>query len=194
METATPDATQLQPSATRARVPRKNLDLKEQAKALILMGLSYEAIERELGVQRVTLRSWNQRYKWRNLVSFATNTAQRIGVKSLAREVASDIQAQSARVRSLLASEVQAQAAVLESKAPALRDLANTPQRQGRTAVVKALAETAATVFDWDAGSVPGIVVIGEVERLEPISRDDTIDVSSAVVKDESTQVPDSQP
>lgn len=70
--------------------------------------------------------------------------------------------------RNNLALTVTRQAQLLaETEVTSLGQLRNTRFGQGLAEITRTIVTTASTLFDWSSQKQPGVVMIGEVERLE---------------------------
>lgn len=152
---------------------------KELAKSLYLQGLKAPVIAETISVPVGTIRKWSTRGGWPSLSAQTSVIRIQRAEGRAGSEAAANIQDRSNRVRSLLAAEVEAQAQALASQPPKPSELGNTPQRQGRAAIAKAIADTASTVFDWQSQVTQGLIVIGEVERADPRETPAAIDIQA---------------
>lgn len=150
------------------------LELREQAKALYLQGLSTTEISQETGVQYGTVRAWISRGDWRTLRNDTRSklvTAKERAVSrhiTLVQSPARMPDNKPSRLRGAVSRELEAQVAVLEQNPPSsLQELKNTPEREGRASMVKRIAETAALVENWEDQHAPGIIVM--MENMQPI-------------------------
>ena len=84
----------------------------------------------------------------------------------LVRENANELRKASQQIRSRLSAELASQVELLaQTPARSIAALANSPARQGRTALVKSLAEAAALVHDWDADKPAGIILAVDLRQ-----------------------------
>jgi len=151
------------PAAPPARFPNGKTvprghppDLKEQAKCLYASGLPIAQIVATLGLSRNTLAKWVNRGKW---TQFRSHTLARFQQAALVVSSHS-LATVSKSLRADLAGELQAQMDTL--KRTPIRSAKDLPTRngvQGRTAVVHALADTAATVCGWKEEQKLGLIV-----------------------------------
>lgn len=82
--------------------------------------------------------------------------------------------------RTALAHEVVKQTNALSSSGHVTySDLPSSKDGQGRADVVRKIADTAATVFGWDAESRPSIIAVGLVGGWD--STQDALDISTSV-------------
>ncbi len=84
---------------------------------------------------------------------------------SLPREQ-SEVSAIGDRVRLKMAKALEAEIDLLVEKAPTKRD--ELTGRNGTAQATKTLSDSADTVFGWGEGSIPGLIVVGEVGAIEP--------------------------
>lgn len=152
------------------------LEVRKTAQTLYFAGLPPKAIAAELSLSPNLVIKWITRYGWRDARDKSKQILVTKAETSLAREAANEVIRRSDKVRTLLASEVEGQASAL-AKAPPKRlaDLANTPERQGRTAVLKTLTDAAATVFGWGSDSPGGVVALVELPREGVLDVDATV-------------------
>ncbi len=159
-------------------------DIKEQAKALYLQGLSTGDVARETGVPYGAIRTWIKRGKWGSLRIATHQIAGPAKEMAVTRSLSfAPVQlatrmpdAAPSRLRGVISREIEAQVAVLEQNPPeSLLELKNTPDREGRASMVKRIAETAALVENWEDHHAPGIIVM--MEPSQPI--EETIDIQS---------------
>lgn len=159
---------------------------KELAHSLYLQGGSPGSIAKHLGIEVGTVRTWTKRYGWRDNRAISreimSQTAEG-GEDNAPDTVASITVVQtkpteqtevSQRVREQLIEELEAQLAILRgTPIPNVAALATRRGEQGRMAVLKGIAETAATVFpEWETAS-QGIIIMGELrgsrDAIEPV-------------------------
>ena len=128
------------------------------AQVLYVEGEAYADIAERVGVTPATLRQHAKRHGWKQLRQDALAAVSRAVTKSLL-ERARD-------TRNRLAEEVERQAGLLTECPPkSLAELAN--KGQGRTAVVRTIAQTAADVFGWQPEQVSQpLLTVGRVENL----------------------------
>ena len=157
------------------RVPDEKRNL---VKGLYFQGLSPSDIASKVALSADLISNWAKRYGWSRVRAEARQIMGDAGRGKPLDERVRLGSGGSARVRALLADEVEAQASALRSVPAKANKLGNTPQGQGRASVAKTIAETASLVFDWEAQKIQGIVIIGEVEAADPLA---SIDVASAV-------------
>ena len=139
---------------------------REQVKLLFLQGLKLPVIQSETGVKQVTIRNWSRRYGWSKLVSESKDKLKRRVENCLVRETTNELRKASQQIRSRLSSELASQVELLaQTPARSIAALANSPARQGRTALVKTLAEAAALVHDWDADKPAGIILAVDLRQ-----------------------------
>lgn len=135
-------------------------NLIDVALSLKRKGHKLQEISEKLGKPITTVRNW----------VYSTNPDKSLTVNALANRVERivlkqvqppKIQQASSQVRDLLAKEALQQAKTLCKGRPASRkDLATTPAGQGRTALLKQLAEASASVFGWTDDKPMGMVLI----------------------------------
>jgi hypothetical protein len=156
----------------------------EQAKALFFQGLTLPLIAQAVSVPLSTINKWSQRGKW-SMLKEQTKGALVQGLrKDLAIGIIPPSSPQNAlapasrRLREQLASELEAQAAVLaQNPVQRVSELGNTPQGEGRASVVKRIAETAAIVHDWDQSTEAGLVIVTDMKGSAPEELAPAIDV-----------------
>lgn len=144
-------------------------ELKEQAKALYVQGVTTSDIAEEIGVPYGAIRTWIKRGKWGSLRTITQQKAgpakERAAIRALTfiQPGARMPAASASKLREGLSAEVASQMAVLQSE-PVKRasELANTREREGRASVVKRLVDSAAILEDWESQRTPGIVVMTE--------------------------------
>lgn len=147
---------------------------RELVQALYLQGLNREDICKQTGLKQGTLRTWVARFKWDTLKEQARQALETAAQPSLAVQVAKDLSAKSKAAREALAGELDTQLQALKTTpANGFADLRNTPEGQGRAAVAKTIAETAAKVFGWDNETTKNSVNIHLIASLDPESASD---------------------
>lgn len=119
---------------------------KDTALALFLQDLKWAAISEQSGVPVGTLRKWAARGNWAALRDKTKEGLKQAGQQGLHLQVATDLAKQGQQLRERLSKELAGQVDVLE-RAPAktVKEL-----RQGRSHVVKTIAEAGSKVFGWD--------------------------------------------
>lgn len=153
--------------------------VRDEVKVLFVAGFTPEHISKQKGVNPRTIHQWSRRHGWINLRDKLQGKVN----KAVVATVTNGLQSQSDSIRARLASELERSTAALE-KTPVrgANALANTPARQGRAAILKTLADTAATVFDWSAGSVSGLVLVGSFSQADPDNQiQPVVEVASTV-------------
>lgn len=121
-------------------------DKKDVALALYLQELTWAAITEKTGVAVATLRKWAERGQWRALRDKAKAALVQAAAPGMQMQVAADLAKQGQRLRERLSNELAGQVDVLErSPAKTVKEL-----RQGRSQVVKTIAEAGSKVFGWD--------------------------------------------
>jgi hypothetical protein len=131
-------------------------DSRELARELFMQGLSVAVISRKIGLNANTVSTWTKRGKWAELRSKLEHNLDGPGEKLACMTRAE----RSAAIRDALAEELQEQIAVLRgSPVQSPRELANGKTGQGRSAVAKLIAESAALVHDWDSERPPGLIL-----------------------------------
>ena len=121
----------------------------ETVKALVIQGVKTSEISQRCDVNPKTIRTWSRRYGWR---AIASNVRQDVN-EAVACTTSLGLKSVGERVRGSLANEIEAQVQLLEQRpAKCLKELQTS---NGRTAVVRGIIESAATVFGWskDAGT-----------------------------------------
>jgi len=151
------------PVRTISRTPDPRRDT---VKLLYLQGLTPAIIAAQTGVLYGTVRKWVSRDGLAKLRSKAKQTLVDHAQGALIRESASELRRASQQIRSRLSSELASQVELLaRSPARSIAALANSPARQGRTALVKSLAEAAALVHDWDSDKPAGIILAVDLRQ-----------------------------
>jgi hypothetical protein len=124
------------------------------AQALVLQGLPFKEVAVRVGVPEPVLRKRSWRGGWLKLRTQSVEGVAEFGAKTLAER--------SKIVRDGLADELADQVNILRHKPPKNpSELGNTPQKQGRTAVAKMIAEAAARTFDWGEQQQNCLIAIG---------------------------------
>lgn len=133
----------------------------EFVKALYLQGLTYSAIAQKTGIKQGSIKSKSRYYDWPSMRSkavavFRSSVATSVhDCQALTHARQSNALAKASQIaQEHFAAELSDQTALLRSKKPTkLRDLANTPDREGRASVVAKLVSTAAKLYGWDQQS-----------------------------------------
>ena len=133
----------------------------EFVKALFLQGFTHAQIATKTGLLPGTIKSRAYREGWSLIRSRTDSALASLSQPALAQTQAlafakqSNALAKASQIaQETFAEELSDQAAVLRSRKPTkLRDLANTPDREGRASVVQKLVSTAAKLYGWDAQS-----------------------------------------
>lgn len=135
------------------------------AQALVIQGFSFREVSEKTGLNLRTIQTWARRYGWRKL----RDETKREVNQAIVRATGTALSELSTQVREWLAAEVQEQIAALRNLPVKATALANSPKGEGRSSLVKRIADTASVVFDWDDQYAPGIVLIGEIEEADPL-------------------------
>jgi hypothetical protein len=134
--------------------------IKQEAAILYATGLGPTAIAAkyaEAGLKPSTVQKWITRFGWREL---RANNSKEIGAATL-RTVQKSISELDQETRRALAVELSRSVGLLVSTpAKGVSDLGNTPQRQGRSAIIKSLSDAAGNVFGWEAGKTTQLVQV----------------------------------
>lgn len=133
----------------------------ELIKALYLQGLTIQAISNRTGVKPASIKSRCHYHQWQLTRAKAVHGFQASLQPSIPHSQALAFSKQSTALakasqiaQETFAAELSDQASILRFKRPTkLRDLANTPAREGRASVVQKLVNTAAKLYGWDAQS-----------------------------------------
>lgn len=153
--------------------------VKDLVKMLWFQGISPSAIAVETGVKRETISTWAKRGNWTSTRDNGKQLLKRKAQVTMAVTVAREVSRESAEVRNLLAGAVRSQAERLAASPPAsVKELANTPDRQGLAAVLKTVVDSASEVFDWQSQHTPGVVVLQDLRSSEP--GEQVIDIAAA--------------
>jgi hypothetical protein len=145
------------------------------AQALILQGCGLRAVSERTGVNHRTVQTWARRYGWRELrdktkqeVNPTTGAEPGTGlvIASLTRTESSALCRLGDETRERLAQALNAQAKLLVNQPPTKR--AELTGRDGTAQALKTLADAGNVVHGWGEGTVPGIIVMGDVERCRP--------------------------
>lgn len=121
-------------------------DKKDVALALYLQELTWAAISEKTGVLVGTLRKWSARGNWTALRDKTKAALVSTAAPGMQMQVATDLAKKGQQMRERLSSELAGQLDVLErSPAKSVKEL-----RQGRSQVVKTIAEAGSKVFGWD--------------------------------------------
>jgi hypothetical protein len=156
--------------------PLKGVDWN-LAQVLYSQGLRFDDISSKIGVKASTLRKRAVRHGWATVRTAALTAVAQTGVETGGRTLA----ARSERVRDCLAEDLERAASLLAAQPPStVRELANTPAGQGRAAVAKTIADTAASVFDWRDSSQQGLVIVGAISAMG--EAEEPAETSSATV------------
>jgi len=158
----------------------KAVAIRETVKLLFLQGVKTNLIAQETGVKPGTIKTWSHRFGWANLVATAKRQLVSRATTALVQETTGELRRASQQIRSRLSSELASQVELLaRSPARSIAALANSPARQGRTALVKSLAEAAALVHDWDADKPAGIILAVDLRQGMLTGPNAAIDVAS---------------
>lgn len=176
----------MRPTDGRKALPKAT---KDTVAALYISGVKPTVIAQQLGLNIKTIRTWIQRRGLcdakqkvsqikesvsRPLVHHVSKSSDAIA-KKLCDNGLSD------KIRQQLQSELEAQLATLRQEPVSYDSLPTTKGTQGRVALVKGMAETAALVFpDWSDSS-GGLVIVGEMERSQDTSPT-AVEIESSVV------------
>ena len=147
------------------------------AQALVIQGFSLRVVSEKTGLKLRTIQTWARRYGWREL---RDKTKQEVN-QAVAIAAASALDEFSTRSREWLAGEVQEQiGAQRNSPIKKPSELANSPKRQGRAAVLKTVTDAASTIFGWGDTTPGGILIMGDMRGTEPAASQPVIDVGAA--------------
>ena len=161
-------------------IPRTTDPRRDTVKLLYLQGLTPAVIATQTGVRVGTIHKWSTRQGWTKLRTEAKNVLVGHAQGALVRENANELRRASQQIRSRLSSELASQVELLaRSPARSIAALANSPARQGRTALVKSLAEAAALVHDWDADKPAGIILAVDLRQGMLTGPNAVVDVPS---------------
>ena len=173
-------------------------ELKQKAKQLFHEGLKWSKISEETGVASNTLRVWGHRGKWKEELQEAkrlieTSKAKCLVIASVqANPSQKALQSSGNRLRTSFATVIeQSTAALLESPITNASELANTPERQGKAAVIKTLVDAAATVFDWSGQRNQGYIAF---EQSTLADEPEAIDVQATPKQVVDTPKPEPEP
>lgn len=162
--------------------------------SLYVQGVPVPDISKETGVKPSTIYKRAVRGKWTQVKERSRRLASLAPIKRQGLAVVvqtgpqNALQSSSNRVRSDFASVLeQATTALLKSPINEPGELPNTPERQGKAAVIKTLVDAAATVFDWSAQRNQGVVVFEQ----STLQDEPAIDVQSVP---EPTKPPTPEP
>jgi hypothetical protein len=146
--------------------------LVELAKALYIQGVRPHIIATETGLKLATLKTLANRHKWNHSVANAQAVRESRAQKMMMVAVSQAEKPASVRLREALSAELEQQVKALQAE-PVTRanQLANSPLRQGRAAVLQTIANTAKLVHDWGTER-PGGVVLCDLLSEEPAAID----------------------
>lgn len=124
---------------------------RELVRALAYQGFNARQIAVKVQVKPATVRSWLHRMGISRAVAQVRQTlATDMQQNSLASHAANEFAQRSQNIRNKLSAELERQTVLLEEEpATKFSDLRNSTQGEGRTSVVKKLAETADKVCGW---------------------------------------------
>jgi hypothetical protein len=154
------------PKPTQKRISPRKLrisdDIREHAKNLWVRGVKIAVISVETGLPKSTIKNWAARYGW---IQLTRNTT-----KILEARQASLVTPEGNAIRNALRREATRQIEVLESTPiKGYDDLPNTPDRQGRTTMLKTMTETVSMIDDWESSNRPGLILAGALCSESPV-------------------------
>lgn len=162
-------------------MPAPKIDYR-RASILRASGMTYDEIAKTLGVSKPSLANGMRRRGDAFLASQARQNL--LGLISRSSSVFVN---KSSNIRLKLASGLEQAAELVALTPPQRGDLENTPERQGRAAVLKTLVDASSTLFNWEKDSPAGLV---DPQALYDAQVDAPIDVASTSV-DTASPVPE---
>lgn len=148
----------------------------QAALALKAKGFTYDQIAKELGCKANTLRIQFTRKGYTKHVALATKGIQGQAVVSESKPMKDG-----SKLKAELAEELEEQLMALRSLPVRAAQLGNTPEGQGRAAIVKTIAETGKIAHGWGNDSVTiqfGVSMLADQDVGRP-----AIDVSAERVE-----------
>ena len=138
-ETATP------PRTISPRSKAWPMKTRETVKTMYLRGVKPWVIQQETGVPPGTQHNWGMRYGWAELLAKTRQVIAHRGIKALQQD-------HTLRVK--LRNEVKSQVAALErTPVKNIKELGNTPEREGRTSLLCRMVSAVKEIDDWGAAS-----------------------------------------
>jgi len=124
---------------------------RDMVRTLYMAGVRPTEIARQTGCKAATIGAWATRYGWVKALRGMSQSMQIVQARAISGDN---------RLRDALRSEAASQVETL-TKTPIknARSLANTPQRQGRAAVLKTLTEAVSLIDDWEQEKRSGLVL-----------------------------------
>ena len=149
---------------------------REMVQTLYMAGLRPSEIAKQTGCKPATVSAWATRFGWHTALQGMARNVKLVQGRSISGDN---------RLRDALRSEAVAQVETL-TKTPIknARSLANTPQRQGRAAVLKTLTEAVSLIDDWEQEKRSGLVLC-DLLSGEPAAID-LQPVAPAAIQDEA--------
>ena len=139
---------------------------RETVKTMYLRGVKPWVIQQETGVPPGTQHNWGMRYGWAELLAKTRQVIAHRGIKALQQDHT---------LRLKLRNEVKSQVAALErTPVKNIKELGNTPEREGRTSLLCRMVSAVKEIDDWGAAAKPGLI-LGELLSNEAVDVESTV-------------------